>query len=474
MYTKPGIKKDIMRDFWSGVGQSLKPGSYLSGDEGNLPKGYQLIKYFKELSKKSYIRDNDGNIVKSGRTNWEDIRNWLLRKEPWRSHSSGLSTDSYLALLKQANRENSPYYLRYSPDGFTEFNSQSIDNKFISDLLEKTKTGEATQQEFLEAFHNWVSPYGGMDAKIVNGKIIIPHPFLYKKKQGGKMNILQFLKNGSGIHIKKENRGKFTDYCGGKVTSECIAKGKRSSNPAIRKRATFAANARKWKHEDGGKVKKHQAFVNGVSILDSNPDAYKYVKKKIKKAADGDNSKNWFSGVGNWLNKNQGTISTIGSTITNGIGLIKQNSELSAAKAAKKKELDAKYNPNNLVNDSEVWNKVNNQISQLEQQNPDVHYGEIDKLNLYNKIRSQYLSQAKQYTQFAKAQEQQQYDQYISDAQAGNTSSLMNLIGNGISTGIGMLSNKKTTESTPKVSTPTYQPSYKYDMMAPYKKNFTA
>ena len=64
-------------------------------------------------------------------------------------------------------------------------------------------------------------------------------------QQGG---ILQFLKNGSGIHIKKENRGKFTNYCGGKVTSECIAKGKRSSNPAIRKRATFAANARKWKH----------------------------------------------------------------------------------------------------------------------------------------------------------------------------------------------------------------------------------
>ena len=52
----------------------------------------------------------------------------------------------------------------------------------------------------------------------------------------------------SGIHIKKENRGKFTSYCGGKVTSECIARGKASSNPTIRKRATFAANARKWKH----------------------------------------------------------------------------------------------------------------------------------------------------------------------------------------------------------------------------------
>ena len=59
-------------------------------------------------------------------------------------------------------------------------------------------------------------------------------------------------KDGGGIHIKKKNRGKFTEYCGGKVTSECIARGKRSSSPTIRKRATFAANARKWHHADGG------------------------------------------------------------------------------------------------------------------------------------------------------------------------------------------------------------------------------
>lgn len=52
----------------------------------------------------------------------------------------------------------------------------------------------------------------------------------------------------SGIKIKKKNRGKFTSYCGGTVTDECIARGKNSPNPTIRKRATFAANARKWKH----------------------------------------------------------------------------------------------------------------------------------------------------------------------------------------------------------------------------------
>lgn len=58
--------------------------------------------------------------------------------------------------------------------------------------------------------------------------------------------------NGGKIHIKKANRGKFTEYCGGKVTSECIARGKKSSSPAVRKRAVFAQNARKFKHAYGG------------------------------------------------------------------------------------------------------------------------------------------------------------------------------------------------------------------------------
>ena len=69
------------------------------------------------------------------------------------------------------------------------------------------------------------------------------------------MDYINFLKSGSGIHIKKQNKGKFTDYCGGEVTSECIARGKKSPSATIRKRATFAANARKWKHDDGGILK---------------------------------------------------------------------------------------------------------------------------------------------------------------------------------------------------------------------------
>lgn len=57
-----------------------------------------------------------------------------------------------------------------------------------------------------------------------------------------------------GIKIKPENKGKFTDYCGGEVTEDCIQRGKNSSDPAVRKRATFAANARVWKHQQGGKL----------------------------------------------------------------------------------------------------------------------------------------------------------------------------------------------------------------------------
>ena len=62
-------------------------------------------------------------------------------------------------------------------------------------------------------------------------------------------------KSGGSIHIKKKNRGKFTDYCKGKVTEECIRKGKNSSNPTTRKRANFAWVARhKFKHEEGGTI----------------------------------------------------------------------------------------------------------------------------------------------------------------------------------------------------------------------------
>ena len=68
--------------------------------------------------------------------------------------------------------------------------------------------------------------------------------------------MILYLKNGDKIHIKKKNRGKFTAYCGGNVTSACIAKAKASGNPTLIKRATFAQNSRHWskKHRNGGQI----------------------------------------------------------------------------------------------------------------------------------------------------------------------------------------------------------------------------
>ena len=163
----------------------------------------------------------------------------------------------------------------------------------------------------------------------------IPHqPQLQYQKQGGKMNILEFLKNGSGIHIKKKNRGKFTKYCHGKVTDECIRKAKASGNPTLVKRATFADNARHFKHKDGGK-----AFVNGVNVLDSNPKMYKY-NKKYKMAQEGAKLTFWQQ-AGNWIKDNQNSISTIGNGISNLISAKNRQDEINQFAQAKQKELKA-------------------------------------------------------------------------------------------------------------------------------------
>lgn len=80
-----------------------------------------------------------------------------------------------------------------------------------------------------------------------------------------------YFKKGNRIHIKKKNRGKFTQYCDGKVTQECIDRAKKSKNPTLRKRATFAENARKWKHQKGGSL---YSTGNVVNTLYENNDVH--------------------------------------------------------------------------------------------------------------------------------------------------------------------------------------------------------
>lgn len=96
-------------------------------------------------------------------------------------------------------------------------------------------------------------------------------------------NPIPFYKNGNKIHIKKENRGKFTDYCNGKVTNACIQKGKNSPDPKIRKRATFAANARTWKHQLGGIIKAIKLVPKQMATF--NKQVSRLVPQEIKTQA---------------------------------------------------------------------------------------------------------------------------------------------------------------------------------------------
>lgn len=89
---------------------------------------------------------------------------------------------------------------------------------------------------------------------------------------------IELYKKGHKIRIKKENRGKFTEYCGGNVTDACIQKGKNSPDPKIRKRATFAANARTWnhvqKHGVGGLIKSLRPLLGKVLSVNRAPKSY--------------------------------------------------------------------------------------------------------------------------------------------------------------------------------------------------------
>lgn len=72
---------------------------------------------------------------------------------------------------------------------------------------------------------------------------------------------IDFFKKGSGIHIKPENKGKFTETKKrtGKTTEELT----HSKNPLTRKRAIFAQNAKKWKHQKGGSMLNLKFLLGG-------------------------------------------------------------------------------------------------------------------------------------------------------------------------------------------------------------------
>ena len=87
-----------------------------------------------------------------------------------------------------------------------------------------------------EVFYNPQIEQFNTQIPFANGDVELVNPFMYKS--GGK------------IYIKPSHRGKFTALK--KRTGKSASWFKAHGTPAQRKMATFALNARKWKHGDGG------------------------------------------------------------------------------------------------------------------------------------------------------------------------------------------------------------------------------
>ena len=199
-------------------------------------------------------------------------------------------------------------------------------------------------------------------------------------------NVVEKFKKGNKIHIKESQKGSFTKWCGGNVTSECIQRGKNSSNPKIRKKATFAANARKWKHKEGGSFKGYPSKAAYDVRLE---EVAGFKKGGIFKAADGAKTNTWQK-VGNALNSGWGQFAI------NGIGSLLQSrqynkalsDESDIAKAELDKEESQLRDQANYSSEAEA-NQIMSQT--YDPNNPNSNGGDIARSYIKNKLLSHKL-----------------------------------------------------------------------------------
>lgn len=224
-------------------------------------------------------------------------------------------------------------------------------------------------------------------------------------------NVLQFLKKGNRIHIKEKNKGKFTSYCGGKVTDECIRKAKNSGNPTLVKRATFAQNSRKWKHQKGGYIIKSQ-----------------------------EGTKFNFSKITDFLNSDQGELAIQGiSQIINKINDTKMEQKL--------QDWKEHYLKSVTPNTDQYYQKVEDEENQLKQMNPDYNPSPIDTAYKANKLAQEDYLQQRQAAE-------QEADQYIREQLSNNQG-----YGDLLSTGLGLVGSflsKKSNNSSINQTKPNY------------------
>lgn len=175
------------------------------------------------------------------------------------------------------------------------------------------------------------------------------------------------------------------------------------------------ANARKWKHKEGG----------------------------IIKAGFGQKLSNTVNKIGDFFNSNTGKgLLNLGmqafGTIKGSIDANNYSNSFDAETNSQLKAIDASQRKNNYKQASQLASEI---IKQKQQENPDIHYGPIDKQQLENQIANSLYNDSEMIKyQMQRAQEKQKQMEAIQGSSSGILDTVGGLLGN-------FIGNKKDTST---------------------------
>ena len=156
--------------------------------------------------------------------------------------------------------------------------------------------------------------------------------------------------DGGNIHIKPENRGKFTRLK--ERTGKSSTWYKEHGTPEQRKMATFALNARKWKHAFGGSLLTNGAeWNNGLTIVGNGGTHEENPMEGVQMGMDA-------QGVPNLVEEGEVIFDdyvfsdrmNVPNSMRSSLGLSK-GKDLTFAKAAKKLSKEAEERPNDPISE---------------------------------------------------------------------------------------------------------------------------
>lgn len=285
------IAGDALSGAASGAGMGMAFGPLGGAIGGALGLGYGLYKGI--TGSQNLMNQRDSNIKQQ--QSEKDARNKMIaeqeatykaqQQDNWNKSYyaanpdlvSGGQTGSLYAYGGELT-DNPPSKYQFQHGAFAKQSSKDLDNVWNSDPNNKGKNynyySDSTTVNGKPYYNYYLYDPNSQSSQrpaVTNNSNPNPYPQVVDPtKQVGYNGMLapvtEQYGSGGSIHIKPQNKGKFTAYKKrtGKTTEEAL----HSSNAHVRQMANFARNASKWHHADGGELDKLASDVtlaNGPS-----------------------------------------------------------------------------------------------------------------------------------------------------------------------------------------------------------------